>query len=284
MKEKPFMKKKGNFSNIVLFLLLLVGLSLLLYPSVSDWWNSRVQTRAVASYTDTLSQLQEEDYSEEIAAVNAYNKSLIGRYNAYLLSDEQKEQYNSLLNLAGDGIMAIVEIPTIDLLLPIYHGTEESVLQVAVGHLEWTSLPIGGKDTHCVVSSHRGLPSARLFTDIDQLTVGDHFYIRVLNEQHCYEVDQIAIVEPNDTKKLLIEEGKDLVTLVTCTPYGVNSHRLLVRGHRISPEEEAMIVRVTADAMIVDKLIVAPFVLLPLIIILLLWVFFGSNKKGGSHK
>ncbi|MBP3940385.1 MAG: class C sortase, partial [Christensenellaceae bacterium] len=220
--------------------------------------------------------------SEEIAAAKAYNKSLIGRYNAYLLPDEQKQQYEKLLNIGGDGIMAIIEIPTIDLLLPIYHGTEENVLQVAVGHLEWTSLPIGGENTHCVVSSHRGLPSARLFTDIDQLTVGDHVYIRVLNEQHCYEVDKITIVEPDDTKDLLIEEGKDLLTLVTCTPYGINSHRLLVRGHRISAEEEAKIVRVTADAMIIDKLIVAPFVLLPLVIILLLWFF--KNKKGGSNR
>lgn len=172
-------------------------------------------------------------------------------------------------------------IPTINVSLPIYHGTDESVLQVAIGHLEWTSVPVGGISTHCVVSGHRGLPSARLFTDLDKLVLGDLFMIHTLDETLTYEVDQILIVEPTDTEALLIQEGKDLFTLVTCTPYGVNSHRILVRGHRVENLGETQVVRVTADAMIVEKMVVMPFVVAPILLVMLvaLLISAGISKR-----
>ena len=277
------MKKRDRIYTAVLIVVLVVGLSLLLYPTFSDWWNSRVQTRLIANYNTVVSNLNEEDYSELWDSAAAYNESLRTRSNPYLLDEEQKQQYPTLLNPAGDGIMGYVEIPDIDITLPIYHGTDEMVLQVAIGHLEWTSLPTGGEGTHCVISGHRGLPSARLFTDLDQLTVGDRFMIHVLDEMLTYEVDQIRIVEPGETEELLIREGKDLCTLVTCTPYGVNSHRLLVRGHRVENQAQAMTVRVTADAFVVEKLIVAPFVLLLILLMMLLGFLIGGRKRKKKH-
>ena len=226
-------KKKGNFITILLVLILLVGLSLLLYPSVSDYWNSLHQTKAIATYAEEVANLNQDQYDEIRAAAERYNASLTDRDNAYLLSDAQKEEYERLLNVSGLGVMGYIEIPSIDCSLPIYHGTEESVLQIAVGHLEWSSLPVGGESTHCVLSGHRGLPSAKLFTNLDKLQAGDIFMLRVLDEVLTYEVDQILIVEPQETGALRMEEGKDYCTLVTCTPYGINTHRLLVRGHRI---------------------------------------------------
>jgi len=273
------MKKKGTFSTLFLLLVLLVGMSLLLYPTFSDWWNSRVQSRAIASYSDMVSHLNVEDYSHIWDDASRYNQSLVNRDNPYLLSDEQKEKYPRQLSLSVGGVMGYIEIPTINISCPIYHGTSESVLQVAIGHLEWSSLPTGGASTHCVVSGHRGLPSARLFTDLDQLVVGDYFLLHVLDETLTYEVDQIRIVEPDDTEELLIKEGRDLCTLVTCTPYGINSHRLLVRGHRIENLEQSQQVRVTADAMIIEKLVVAPFVLAPILLIMLIMLLFTTRKK-----
>jgi len=273
------MKKDGKFSTAVLVLVLIVGLSLLLYPSFSDWWNSRVQSKAIAHYSDVVSTLQKEDFSGMWESAREYNRTLPEKDNPYLLSAQERERYNRELNVAGDGILGYVEIPTINLTLPIYHGTEEMVLQVAIGHLDWSSLPTGGASTHCVVSGHRGLPSARLFTDLDQLVVGDYFLLHVLDETLTYEVDQVRIVEPDDTQELLIKEGRDLCTLVTCTPYGINSHRLLVRGHRIANLEEAQQVRVTADAMIIEKLVVAPFVLAPILLMMLIMLLFTTRKK-----
>ena len=273
------MKKKGKFSTVVLMLVLLVGLSLLLYPTFSDWWNSRVQSRAIEHYSDLVANLNEEDYSHIWEAAERYNQSLVGRKNDFLLSEEQREKYNELLNLAGDGLMGYVEIPAINVSLPIYHGTEEKVLQVAIGHLDWTSLPTGGESTHCVISGHRGLPSARLFTDLDKLIVGDVFMLYVLDEVLTYEIDQILIVEPQNTDALLIQEGKDLCTLVTCTPYGVNSHRMLVRGHRVDNLEEAQVVRVTADAVAIEKLVVAPFVLAPILLLMMIVLLIPKSKN-----
>ena len=175
--------------------------------------------------------------------------------------------------------MGYIEIPTIGVTLPIYHGTDETVLQVAIGHLEWTSLPVGGESSHCVVSGHRGLPSAKLFTDLDKLVVGDVFIFRVLDEILTYEVDQILIVEPHETEALRIEKGKDLCTLITCTPYGVNSHRLLVRGHRIENQEEAVIIRVTADATQIEPVIVAPIVAIPMLLVLLIGLLIPKPKR-----
>ena len=272
-------KKKGNHITILLVLILLVGLSLLLYPSVSDYWNSLHQTKAIATYAEDVANLNQNQYGEIWAAAERYNASLADRDNAYLLSDAQKEEYERLLNVSGLGVMGYIEIPSIDCSLPIYHGTEESALQIAVGHLEWSSLPVGGESTHCVLSGHRGLPSAKLFTNLDKLREGDTFLLRVLDEVLTYEVDQILIVEPQETAALQIEEGKDYCTLVTCTPYGINTHRLLVRGHRIDNMEEAKTIRVTADAVQIEPLLVAPIVAIPMLLILLVLLLLPRRRR-----
>ena len=278
-------KKKDNYITLLLFLILLAGLSLLLYPSVSNYWNSLHQTRAIATYAEEVANLNQDQYDEIWAAAESYNASLTDRVNAYQLSDAQKEEYQQLLNVSGIGVMGYIEIPSIDCSLPIYHGTEESVLQTAVGHLEWSSLPVGGESTHCVLSGHRGLPSARLFTNLDKLREGDTFLLRVLDETLTYEVDQILIVEPQDTAALEIVEGQDYCTLVTCTPYGINTHRLLVRGHRIDNIEEAKIVRVTADAIQIEPLLVAPVVAIPILLLLLILLLLPKQprKKHGGE-
>ena len=277
-------KKKGNFTTL-LILVLLAGLSLLLYPSVSDYWNSFHQTRAIATYAEKVANLNQDQYDEIWAAAESYNASLTDRVNAYLLSDAQKEEYQQLLNVSGLGVMGYIEIPSIDCSLPIYHGTEESVLQIAVGHLEWSSLPVGGESTHCVLSGHRGLPSAKLFTNLDKLREGDIFLLRILDEVLTYEVDQILIVEPQEVGALQIVEGQDYCTLVTCTPYGINTHRLLVRGHRIDNVEEAKTVRVTADAIQIEPLLVAPVVAIPILLLLLILLLLPKQprKKHGGE-
>lgn len=272
-------KKKGKFISILLVLLLLVGLSLLLYPYVSNYWNSLHQTRAIAAYAEAVAKLDKDQYNEILSAAQAYNASLLGRDNTQPLDGDRKEEYERLLDVSGLGIMGYIEIPCIDCSLPIYHGADESVLQVAVGHMEWSSLPVGGESTHCVLSGHRGLPSAKLFTNLDKLQPGDTFILRVLDETLTYEVDQILIVEPQETGSLRIEEGKDYCTLVTCTPYGINTHRLLVRGHRVDNIEEANTVRVTADAIQIEPLIVAPIVAIPISLLLLFSLLPKQSKK-----
>ena len=277
------MKKKGNhLITILLILIFLLGLSLLLYPAVSDYWNSKHQTRAIAVYSEEVSGLDKDQYQALWADAAAYNASLRERDNAYLLTEEQKAAYEQLLNVSGLGIMGYIEIPSIDCSLPIYHGTEESVLQIAIGHLEWSSLPVGGESTHCVLSGHRGLPSAKLFTNLDKLQEGDVFLLRVLDEVLTYEVDQILIVEPQETGALRIVEGEDLCTLVTCTPYGINTHRLLVRGHRIENAPEARLVRVTADAVQIEPLLVAPIVALPMLLMLLILLLLPKRPKNDN--
>lgn len=278
---------KNKLTTFLLFLVFLAGLSLLLYPSVSDYWNSFTQSRAIASYADEVANMDEEQYLEIWDAAAKYNTSLLDRHNAFLLSEEQKTEYEALLNLAGNGVMGYVEIPSIGCSLPIYHGTSESVLQIAVGHIEWTSLPVGGLSTHCVISGHRGLPSAKLFTDLDELVEGDIFLLRVLNEILTYEVDKISIVDPDDTERLLIETDQDYCTMVTCTPYGINTHRLLVRGRRIENIEESKVVRVTADAIQIDPMLVAPLALIPILIIFMFILLMSDNtqtttKHGGN--
>ena len=265
------MKKKHNFSTTpLLILIFFVGLSLLLYPTVSDYWNSFTQSKAIASYAEDVARLDEKDYSHLWEAAQEHNRELNERTNHYLLSEEQKLQYSELLNISGSGIMGLVEIPEIGCSLPIYHGVDEAVLQIAIGHLDWTSLPVGGESTHCVISGHRGLPSAKLFTNLDELVVGDIFMLRVLDEVLTYEVDQILIVEPNVTDALHVVEGQDYCTLMTCTPYGVNSHRLLVRGHRIENIAEAKVVRVSANAVQIEPLLVAPVVAMPMLLLLMI--------------
>lgn len=271
--------KKNSWINFILILMLIIGLSLLLYPPLSNYWNSFTQTRAIASYSDAVAKMDNEEYRIELEKAQAYNQTLLERMNPYLLSEEQQAEYEARLDVTGSGIMAYIEVPGVDIMLPIYHGAEETILQVAVGHLEWSSLPTGGPSTHCVVSGHRGLPSARLFTDLDKMMVGDIFMLHVLDQTLTYEVDQIIIVEPHMTEDLLIQEGKDLVTLVTCTPYGVNSHRLLVRGHRVENIKEAPVVRVTADAVIVEKMIVAPFLMVPLLLVTMIVLLIPKRKN-----
>lgn len=275
-------KENSKFTTVLLLLTFVVGLSLLLYPSVSDYWNSLHQTRAIASYAEEVSNLDQTKYDELLAAANRYNRALASREQNHLLNDAQKQEYNQLLNVSGLGVIGYIEVPKIDCSLPIYHGTEDAVLQIAVGHLEWSSLPVGGASTHCVLSAHRGLPSAKLFTHLDEMTEGNIFMLRVLDNVLTYEVDQILIVEPSELDALEIEAGKDYCTLVTCTPYGINTHRLLVRGHRIENVEESKTIRVMADAMQIEPLLVAPLVATP--ILLLLVILLMTPKRPRKHR
>ena len=276
---------KNKLNTILLILALFAGLSLLLYPTVSDW-NSLHASQAVADYAENVRNLEAEKYEQVLQDAKSYNQMLPYKQTTFALSEEEKEAYDALLDISGTGVMGYIEIPTVNISLLVYHGTEDAVLQIAVGHLEWSSLPVGGESTHCVLSGHRGLPSAKLFTNLDKLVAGDKFIMRVLDEVLTYEVDQILIVEPTDVSTLMIEAGKDLCTLVTCTPYGINSHRLLVRGHRIENQDEAQAIRVTSDAIQIEPLIVAPAVALPMLLVLLviLLVSGGKTKSAGGKK
>lgn len=272
-------KNKNRITTLLLALVFLAGLSLLLYPTVSDYWNSFHASRAVAAYAQEVADLNGAEYDALLAAARDYNARVAQRSNTFALTEAEQAEYQSLLNMDGTGIMGYIEIPTIKLSLPIYHGTEESVLQVAVGHLDWSALPVGGEGTHCVLSGHRGLPSAKLFTNLDQLREGDTFTLRVLDEVLCYEVDQIRVVEPQDTDALLPEPGQDLCTLVTCTPYGVNTHRLLVRGHRIETPDSADAIRVTSDAMQIEPILVAPAVGVPLVLLAVAILLLSDRRR-----
>ena len=271
--------KKRDFSTVILILVFLVGLSLLLYPSVSDYWNSFHQSRAIAAYAEQVANIDNDIYAQLWEKARAYNQTLVGKQNRFQITEEEQETYESLLNVGGNGIIGYIEIAKIGCSLPIYHGTDEGVLQIAIGHIEGTSLPTGGESTHCVVSGHRGLPSAKLFTDLDKLIAGDTFVLRVMDETLTYEVDQILIVEPHELDALQIEEGKDYCTLVTCTPYGINTHRLLVRGHRVANAEEAVQIRVTADAIQIEPVLVAPLVAAPMLLILLVVLLVSTRKR-----
>ena len=275
---------KKHLSTILLVAALLAGVSLLLYPSLSNYWNSLHATQVVSNYAQQVQTMDRSRYETMWNDAVAYNRSLLTRSTDFALTDAQKRQYDALLNVDGTGIMGYLEIPVLEVTLPIYHGTDDSVLQVGAGHIDWTSLPTGGESTHCVLSGHRGLPSARLFSDLDQLVAGDTFVIRVLDEVLNYEVDQILIVEPADVSALTIEDGKDLCTLVTCTPYGINSHRLLVRGHRVESQAETQATRVTSDAIQIEPLIVAPIVALPILLVLLIILLVPGKKHNGGKK
>ena len=267
------MKKKGNLSTILLILVLIMGLSLLLYPTVSEAWNTRYHERTIDNYENAIAVIDKDQYKDLWEAAVAFNNRTRTGPSAFELSAEERRTYNTLLNLTKDGLMGYIEIPSLGIKLPIYHGTTDAVLQVGVGHLDWSSLPVGGEGTHTIMSGHRGLPSARLFTDLDQLQEGDTFVLHILNEVLTYEVDQVLIVLPDATEALHIEEGKDLCTLVTCTPYGVNSHRLLVRGHRVENGVQSVKVRVTADALRVSSLGVAAVLYVPM-----LFLFLGAQS------
>ena len=230
--------KKKHISTIFIILIFLAGLGFISYPTVSNLWNRAHQSRAIATYSEQVEKLDDSENKAMLKAARKYNKSLLKKSDHWKLSKKDKKKYESLLDVSGTGIMGYIEIPKIDCSLPIYHGTDEGALQIAIGHLEGSSLPVGGKSTHCVLSGHRGLPSARLFTDLDQMEEGDIFILNVLGRKLAYEVDQIKVVLPEEMSDLEVIEGKDLCTLVTCTPYGINTHRLLVRGHRTKYVEE----------------------------------------------
>ena len=276
------MKKKSSFVTAILIAALLAGALLLLYPTVSDYWNSFHQSRAIASYAEQVADLDDTTYDQIWADARAYNETLDNSTSRFVMTEEQKNIYEALLNIADNGVMGYIEIPKIKCNLPIYHGTDEAVLQIAIGHVQGSSLPAGGESTHCVLSGHRGLPSAKLFSDLDQLTEGDVFLLRVLDETLTYEVDQIRTVLPDELDDLAIEEGKEYCTLVTCTPYGINSHRLLVRGHRVENQASASTIRVTADAMQIEPLLIAPLVAVPMLLVLLVMVLIPhrTKKKG----
>lgn len=259
---------KKNRSNIILILIFLVGLSVMLYPTVSDYINQKNQSRAVASYSEEVENLSDVDYQAYFDAADDYNRRLAETPDAFY-RPEEVSGYTDTLDVSGTGIMGYITIPKIGVELPIYHGTSDGVLQVAAGHLEGSSLPVGGAGTHAVISAHRGLPSAKLFTNLDELEVGDTFTITVLDRVLTYEVDQISIVLPTETDLLQPVEGKDYVTLMTCTPYGINTHRLLVRGKRIENAENQKHIRVTADALRIEPIIVAPALAVPMLLVML---------------
>ena len=259
---------KKHITTILLILVLVVGLSLILYPTIADWWNSFHQSRAIADYDAILSEMKEEDYTHLFEAAMAYNEQL-RQLKFPLMYYDQVPGYDDLLDITGTGIMGYIDIPSIQVELPIYHGTSEGVLQIAAGHVEGSSLPTGGENTNCVISAHRGLPSARLFTDLDKMQIGDTFTLSVVDRILTYEVDQILTVLPHEVEPLYVQEGEDYCTLVTCTPYGINTHRLLVRGTRIENAEEVVVKRVTADAVQIQPLLVAPMVAAPILLLLL---------------
>lgn len=272
--------KKSRKTTIFLAAIFLLGVSLLLYPILSEYWNSLHQSQAIAAYMDAVEEMDSSSYEAMRNAAKAYNAALLEDEARFHPGKDGEKEYEDLLDITGTGIMGYVEIPGISVSLPIYHGTDDDILQIAIGHIEGSSLPVGGPGTHCVISGHRGLPSSKLFTDLDQMTEGDIFMLRVLDETLTYEVDQIRIVEPDDLSLLALEEGKDYCTLVTCTPYGVNSHRLLVRGHRIENQADGSLARITADAVQMDPRLVAMALAVPVLLLLLLGSAFHSSGKG----
>lgn len=279
-RKKKEGRGKRSLVTPVLFAVLILGIAIVVYPTFANWWNSKVQTRAVASYDEAVATLTETDYSAYFEAAYEYNDAIAKLGSATAISNPDLiDGYSELLNVSGTGVMGYITIEKINVQLPIYHGTSSSVLQVGAGHLEGSSLPVGGESTHCVISAHRGLPSATLFTHLDQMELGDTFTITVLNEVLTYEVDQISIVYPNELQNIYIEDGQDYCTLMTCTPYGINTQRLLVRGHRIETEAAKNTIRVTAEAYKIDTLIVSICVAIPLVILLFIVVSLPKKKK-----
>lgn len=280
---KPVRKKswfRRNGVTLILVLVLLAGIGLLLYPSVSDWWNQQNQSKVVMQYAAAVSDMDEAQYDQMLSEAEAYNQKLSQTGAIWNMSAEEEQEYNSILNVDGNGVMGYIRIPKIDVELPIYHGTDDSVLQTSIGHLAGTSLPVGGEGTHTVLSGHRGLPSAKLFTDLDRLKEGDTFTITVLNKTLTYEVDQIRIVEPTDLSDLQIEEGQDLCTLVTCTPYGINTQRLLVRGHRVpNANGDAQVI---AEALQIRPAYIALIVVIVVLLVLVAYTFARMRSRSKS--
>ena len=264
---------------LLLLLMLFVGVCGLLYPSVSQYWNARTQTRAVENYREILDSMKPEDFDAYFEAAESYNQQLHD-LKSPLTDYHRLSNYHQTLNISGNGIMGYISIPKLGVELPLYHGISAEVLNVACGHMEGSSLPIGGESTHAVLSAHRGLPHARLFTDLDKLEIGDTFQITVLNRTVTYQVDQIKVVRPDNAEYIQIVEGEDLCTLLTCTPYGVNSHRLLVRGTRI--ENAAPVLHVTSDAFKIDSLVATPVVAAPILLVLLVVLMVKYREKGSK--
>jgi len=275
--KKKKKKKRFSLSTLLLVLILLAGVAVLLYPTVSDWWNSMHATQAIANYTNAVENLSEKQKEEMLRAAREYNKSRPNGAN-FGLTDEEYAEYESLLDITGTGIMGYIQIPSIGVNLPVYHGVEESVLQIAVGHVPGSSLPVGGKRTHAVLSGHRGLPSAKLFSELDKLKEGDIFTVTVLDRVVTYQADQIRIVLPEETDELAIVDGKDYCTLVTCTPYGINTHRILLRGHRIKNINGD--IAITAEATRIPTYIVVPAVGVPILFIMLVIMLIYYRRRG----
>lgn len=269
---------KKNGLTIGLAVIAILGLCLLLYPSFSDWWNSMRQSQAIAAYTQLVENLSPEEVEERLNAAREYNNRLWDKENRWFLSPEELEEYNSLLDVTGTGIMGVVNIPLAGISLPIYHGTDEEILQIASGHIPGTSLPVGGEGVHAAVSGHRGLPSARLFTDLDKLAEGDIFTITVLNQMFTYQIEEINVVLPEDISKLALEEGGDLCTLQTCTPYGVNSHRMLLKGRRIDNlQGDSMMAAI--EVVRVPHYLVVPVIGVPLLLLIMIIALIHSRRK-----
>lgn len=268
---------KKNFVSLLVLLMALVGVGLLVYPTFSDWWNSFHQSRAVAGYAQAVAELDPDRYKEVFEAAEKYNEKLCKSGVLWNMSEEEKKEYNALLDVNGSGIMGYIDIPKINVTLPVYHGTDEAVLQIAIGHLAGTSLPVGGTGTHCSVSGHRGLPSARLFTDLDKLAPGDNWTVTVLDRTVTYEVDQIRIVLPSEVSELKIDPEKDYFTLVTCTPYGINSHRLLVRGHRVENAQGKIIV--LAEGVLIEPVYLALVIGVPILVLLFIWSMADAGRR-----
>ena len=271
-----------RWQTALLVLIFFAGLSLLIYPTFSDYWNSLRQSRLVAEYMGTVTSLAEKQKQGFFEEANAYNEELAKLPMHFSLTGAEMIRYENTLNVSGTGVMGYLEVPKINVSLPIYHSTDKVILEFAIGHLPGTSLPVGGPSTHAVLTGHTGLPSARLLSDLEDLDIGDVFYIQIMTETLTYEVDQIRKVLPEVTKDLEITKGEDYCTLVTCTPYGVNSHRLLVRGHRIETAKEATL-RFAADAIMIDPLIVVPVLAAPILLIIFILVMiqpdWGKKRK-----
>ena len=288
-------KKKHRVSNLILVLILLAGVAIAGYPAFSDYWNSMHQTRAITGYAERVAELTNDEYVAVWENALDYNRRLASNPNPWAMSDEDIDDYERQLNVDGTGNMGFISIPRIDVNLPVYHGTSETVLQTSIGHIDGTSLPAGSVHpdeddfdkvefaSHSVLSGHRGLPSAKLFSDLDVLEVGDVFYLTVLDQTLTYQVDKITVILPEDSSELALFPGKDYCTLMTCTPYGINTHRLLVRGVRVENDKELIDVRVTADALKVEPLYVVPFIAGPVLLLMILWVVLFAGKKKKSR-
>ena len=274
---------KKHLSTIIILLLFLIGISVLLYPAISTYINSKHASRIVANYQDTVDNTDSERIAAYFEDADDYNRRLSANPNAFYIPS-LLSGYTETLNVTGTGIMCSINIEKLKVELPVYHGTDPAVLQIGAGHIEGTALPVGGAGTHCVLSGHRGLPSARLFTDLDKMEIGDTFTLTVLDRVLTYRVDQIKTVLPTESDDLLPVEGKDFCTLVTCTPYGINTHRLLIRGVREETPEKRPGIRVRNEAFQIDPLIVAPIAAIPMILVLLAETFIRSSRKQPKKK